>query len=255
MQPRVLFCLTVLSLPLASLAQPPKARLAAAAVAKPSGSGSKAGLITSEADGKDLTFVTEAFDLGKALEYLSAEAAKATTSQIQGLPGDLAPTLATNSAVVGTVAEMHGIPAPTESPTKRRLAEKLEKLSGAKREKVLLDLFMEVDERMAVTYDLGRRSLDPTISKFAQQAFPQMQEHLFVVQRLAGMAPRRAASSAAAEVKLEPLPAKPKAVQTEPKLEPIGEAPREEVAPKKLESDSKGVRRPSFRMNVKPPTE
>ncbi len=279
--------LLFLSLPLTSFGQPPKAKPAAVAVAatpakpSPGAAGTKAaGIISSDINGKDLDFVVNALDLGKALEYLTAEAAKAANPGLRGVSGELAKTLAGNSAVVSTVAEMRGIHVPADLPTQKRLAEKLGKLSGAKREKVLLDMFIEVDERMVATYESGRKSPDPTILKLSEQAFPQMQEHLFLVQSLAGMAPKRAAGPGgvamakapaaakpvsegsgeapvtSAPPKAEPAPAKPKATtKTAEKLEPIAEAPKEEVAPKKLESDAKGVRRPSFRMNVKPPGE
>src|SRR5262249_28841024 len=142
------------------------------------------GIISSEVGGRDLLFIANALDLGKALEYLGNEASKSPNPGLQGLGGELAKTLAANSAVVATLVEMRNLNLPKESPTQKRLTEKLEKLSGAKREKVLLDLFIEVDERMAGIYDAGRKSTDPTILKLSEEAFPEMQEHLFLVQSL-----------------------------------------------------------------------
>lgn len=363
----------LLALPMASLAAAPKARPAAAAVpaapAKPAtpnaGAPRAEGIISSEVNGRDLVFIANALDLGKALEYLSAEATNSQTTGFKGLANSLAANLSATTAVASSVAEMHSMKAPTESPTQKRLAEKLEKLSGPKREKVLLEMFIEIDERMLATYELGRASTDPTILKLSKDALPQTQEHLYSVQRLAGIAPKQAAQTTApastksvalvppaepkgertdgpvtedkpapksapekgepkpepvakaeapekkAEVKSEPppppapkpapvvakeanaappapakpapavaettLPPKPKTepapapapapakpvVAEAPKVKPtaapkpapIAEAPAEDVAPKKLEADPKSPKRPSFRMNVKPPTE
>ena len=231
MQSRVLPILA-LALPFSSWAQKPKsaapAAPAAAAPAKPSGSAKAPEIISSEVGGRDLVFIANALDLGKALEYLGGEAAKSENPGLQGLGTELLKNLATNSAVVGTVAEMRNINNPKESPTQKRLAEKLEKLNGAKREKVLLDLFIEIDGRMAATYDLGRQSADPTILKLSKEAYPQTQEHLFLVQSLAGIAPRRAGGTAA----------KPNVAVNTPPPEPAPQAPKIEVEPKVASTDT-----------------
>src|SRR6185369_14246916 len=102
---------------------------------------------------------------------------KATSPSLKTLAEDLAKPLEANFAIVSSVAEMHSIKSPSVSPSQQRLLEKLEKLSGPKRDKVLLDMFIEIDERMAATYDLGRKSKHPTIFKLSEAAFEQTQQH------------------------------------------------------------------------------
>lgn len=211
----------VLALPMSALAQKAKTATPVIAVptapAKPLTSPNAAarppeGLISSETGGRDLVFLANALDLSRALEYLSAEAAKTTNPGLKSLCDELAKTFPANNAIVATVAEMRNIKIPKESPTQKRLADRLEKLNGPKREKVLVDLFVEIDERMSATYELGKQSADRTILRLSEQAYAQTQEHLFLAQSMAGIATKRPAALARpkAEMAVEkPRPAPP----------------------------------------------
>ena len=147
-------------------------------------------LIGSEVNMRDLLFLAHALDLGKSLTYLAEQTARTNNPALKGYGDNLVKTLAAQSAVLTTVAEMRNIKAPAESPTQKKLSEKLGKLEGAKLQKALLDSFIEVDERMIATYELGAKSPDATISKFVEQTLPEARKHLLVVQGMAGIAPQ-----------------------------------------------------------------
>lgn len=147
-------------------------------------------LIGSEVNMRDLLFLAHALDLGKSLTYLAEQTARTNNPALKGYGDNLVKTLAAQSAVLTTVAEMRNIKAPAESPTQKKLSEKLGKLEGAKLQKALLDSFIEVDERMIATYELGAKSADATISKFVEQTLPEARKHLLVVQGMAGIAPQ-----------------------------------------------------------------
>ena len=178
-----------------------------AAPSKPDEAAPKpAPLIGSEVNMRDLLFLAHALDLGKSLTYLAEQTARTNNPALKGYGDNLVKTLAAQSAVLTTVAEMRNIKAPAESPTQKKLSEKLGKLEGAKLQKALLDSFIEVDERMIATYELGAKSADATISKFVEQTLPEARKHLLVVQGMAGIAPQYVERAAPAETT---APAKP----------------------------------------------
>ena len=168
-------------------------------------------LIGSEVNMRDLLFLAHALDLGKSLTYLAEQTARTNNPALKGYGDNLVKTLAAQSALLTTVAEMRNIKAPAESPTQKKLSEKLGKLEGAKLQKALLDSFIEVDERMIATYELGAKSPDATISKFVEQTLPEARKHLLVVQGMAGIAPQYVErTTPAAPVPIEnAAPAKP----------------------------------------------
>ena len=178
-----------------------------AAPSKPEEAAPKpAPLIGSEVNMRDLLFLAHALDLGKSLTYLAEQTARTNNPALKGYGDNHVKTLAAQSAVLTTVAEMRNIKAPAESPTQKKLSEKLGKLEGAKLQKALLDSFIEVDERMIATYELGAKSPDATISKFVEQTLPEARKHLLVVQGMAGIAPQYVERAAPAETT---APAKP----------------------------------------------
>ncbi len=146
--------------------------------------------IGSEVNIHDLLFLAHALDLGKSLTYLAKQTALTNNPSIKAYGNNLVKTLDAQNAVLTTVAEMRKLKAPTESPTQKRISEKLGKLEGAKFQKALLDAFIELDERFIATYELGEKSSDANISKFARQALPEGRKHLLAVQGLAGIAPQ-----------------------------------------------------------------
>ena len=249
-------------------AKPQAAQPAVLAVpAKPAEDAPKpAPLISSEMVGRDFLFLAHALDLGKALTYLAEQTTRTHNPALKGYGDDLVKTLAAQSAVLTTVAEMRNINPPSESPTQKKLSEKLSKLEGPKLQKALLDAFIEVDERFIATYELGAKSPDATISKFVEQTLPEARKHLRVVQGLAGIAPQyvertATAAPATAETPTVPTPAlvnKPATATppapfkpAEPATKPAAIAePPDEVVPKKLESTPAKPNRPAFRTNI-----
>ncbi len=235
----------------------------------------------------DLLFLAHALDLGKSLTYLAEQTARTNNPNLKGYGDNLVKTLAAQSAVLATVAEMRNIKAPAESPTQKKLSDKIGKLEGAKLQKAILDAFIEVDERFIATYELGAHSADATISKFVEQTLPEARKHLLVVQRMAGIAPQyvertesptpalaetaapakpvvEAAKPTAPAVTTPPAkpaiatapashivmaPPAPQPAKPEPKPTAIAEPP-EDIAPMKLEAAPSKPTRPSFRTNI-----
>jgi hypothetical protein len=200
-----------------------------AAPSKPEEAAPKpAPLIGSEVNMRDLLFLAHALDLGKSLTYLAEQTARTNNPALKGYGDNHVKTLAAQSAVLTTVAEMRNIKAPAESPTQKKLSEKLGKLEGAKLQKALLDSFIEVDERMIATYELGAKSPDATISKFVEQTLPEARKHLLDVQGMAGIAPQyveRTTPAAPAPIE-NAAPAKPVVTATPTKAaEPALTAP------------------------------
>jgi hypothetical protein len=228
-----------------------------------------AAIISSDVGGRDLVFIANALEVSKTLTFLAGQAGHTSNATLKGYGDDLVKTLAAHGAVLNTVAEMRNVKPPTESPSEKRLVEKLAKLEGAKLEKSILDAFIEMDERMVATYELGAKSEDVTIAKFVEQALPQARQHLELMQGMAGIAPKRRPAPKAPPIEVAtnpkpeaPKPAPPKAEPPKPKPEattkpdPIAEPPAEDPAPKKLEGEkTKPATRPAFRTNVKPPAE
>jgi hypothetical protein len=189
------FLLLILAVP--ALAQKPKPAAPAiqavpAAPAKPADSRAMLpAIISSEMSGRDLVFIANAMDLGRALTFLAGQAGQTSNANLKGFGEGLSKTLAAHAALLDTVAEMRKLKAPAESPTETRLKEKLALMQGQKLEKAILNAFIEVNERLVATYQLGMKSGDVTIVKFADQALPQAEEHLMQAQQMAGIAPKR----------------------------------------------------------------
>jgi hypothetical protein len=240
---RACLLLTIAISPCVALAAPKKIKPAVPAVpAKPAeatGAAKPGGtLIDSDLGGRDLTFLTSAIEEGKILRLLSDQTARTSNPDLRGFGDDLVKTLAAQSAVLNTVAEMRKIAIPAgESENERRIAAKLANLEGAKLEKVLLDEFRAVDRRAVATYELGLTSMDQTIHKLCEQTLPKLREHLVVVDAMAGIAPKRPPGETVLD------PAKPVPVADTPI--PIPEPPLIAAPP----------RRPGFRTNVQLPGE
>lgn len=145
-----------------------------------------------------MVFVAHAVDLGKALRYLATQTPRTSNPALRGFGDDIVKTLAAQTAVLNTVAEMRQLKIPdTESATEKRIAEKVAPLEGIKLEKALLDAFIDVDRRLIAAYELGAKSDDVTIRKFVDQTLPHAREHLVLVEAMAGMSSNRPAPVAA----------------------------------------------------------
>lgn len=191
---RKIFIPAFLSLSLLASAAPKKAVKAVPAVpaipskrddtdtAKPS-----TPLINSDLSGRDVSFVAHAIDLGRALRYLATQTPRTTNPALRGFGDDLVRTLAAQSAVLNTVAEMRQIKIPEgQSATERRVADKIAALDGILLEKAILDAFLGIDVQIITAYEVGATSQDQTIRKFAEQTLPQVREHLVLVEAMAG---------------------------------------------------------------------
>lgn len=179
-----------------AFAQAAKAKPAKpAAVAQPANPAAQAakpaGLIDSDLVGRDLSFIAQAIDLGKAMNYLARLAGRTEKPELRGFGDDLVKTLTAQSAVLSTLAEMRKVSTPAgESATQKQIEAKLGKLTGVKLEKAILDAFIDLDKRMIAAYELSANSPDPTIAKFVEQTLPQAKEHLIYVQSMVGIAPK-----------------------------------------------------------------
>lgn len=184
-----------------------------------------------------MVFLEQAIDLGKALRYLAAQASRTSNSTLLGFADDLARTLAAQSAVLNTLAEMRKITvSDTQSASEVALSNKITKLEGAKLERAILDGFIEIDRQVILTYELGASSQDPTIRKFVEQTLPKAKKHLEVIENMAGITPTR-----------------PKAPNPPPPVAPTGSAAPGALPDPTTLPDSKD--KPSFRTNIKPPAD
>ena len=192
---RALHIPSLLSLAMLATAAPKKAVKAVPAVpavpskpddttpAKPS-----AALINSDLSGRDASFIAHAMDLGRALRYLATQTPRTTNPTLRGFGDDLVRTLAAQSAVLNTLAEMRQIKVPDgQSATERRIADKIAALDGIPLEKAILDAFIDVDAQIITAYEVGVTSRDLTIRKFAEQTLPQVREHLSQVEAMADL--------------------------------------------------------------------
>ena len=127
-------------------------------------------------------------DLGRALRYLATQTPRTTNPALRGFGDDLVRTLAGQSAVLNTVAEMRQMKIPGgQSATERRIADKIAALDGIPLERAILDAFIDVDAQIITAYEVGVTSQDQTIRKFAEQTLPQVREHLVLVEAMAGI--------------------------------------------------------------------
>ena len=153
-------------------------------------------LINSDLSGRDVSFIAHAMDLGRALRYLATQTPRTTNPALRGFGDDLVRTLAGQSAVLNTVAEMRQMKIPDgQSATERRIADKIAALDGIPLEKAILDAFIDVDAQIITAYEVGVTSQDETIRKFAEQTLPQVREHLVLVEAMAGISQGRPAAT------------------------------------------------------------
>ncbi len=166
-----------------------------AVIAEPSGSPSKprlaGGLIDSDLNGRDFTFLSGAMQLGAIFRQLASHIPRTANPALRGFGEDLVKTLSAQGAVLNTVAEMRRLKIPeTPSPRENFLTEKLGKLDGVKLQKVLLDSFREADRQALATYEAGAQSDDVTIRNLSTQTLPQIRQHLAMVEAMIGIAPK-----------------------------------------------------------------
>ena len=217
---RPLFIPALLSLTLLATAAPKKAVKAVPAVpavpSKPDNSDSpkpSPALINSDLSGRDVSFIAHAMDLGRALRYLATQTPRTSNPALRGFGDDLVRTMAAQSAVLNTVAEMRQMKVPDgQSATERRIADKIAALDGIPLEKAILDAFLAVDAQVITAYEVGVTSQDQTIRKFAEQTLPQVREHLALVEAMVGISQGRPAATKPAFRTRVGLPSEPASV-------------------------------------------
>ena len=194
--PLLVAALGVLALPSHSDAAPQKIKPAVPAVpAVPAASSENAKpvavLIESDLDGREMTFLTRAIEIGKTYGFLADQVKRITKPAMGGFVDDLVNTLAAQSKVLNTVAEMRNIRIPGgQGATEGRLAAKFGTLEGARLEKALLDSFRETDRQAVAIYEMGVQSKDLTIRKLCEQTLPKIREHLAKIEAMTGIAPQ-----------------------------------------------------------------
>ena len=148
------------------------------------------GLIDSDLNGIEMTFLSKAIELGQTFRYLVSQVPRTANADMRNFGEELVKTLAAQNAVLKTVAELRKIKVPEdEDAPVHRLAEKLGKIEGVKLQKMLLDSFREADRLAIATYELGAKSEDPTIRNLAEQTLPQFRKHLALVETMTGIRP------------------------------------------------------------------
>jgi hypothetical protein len=179
-------------------AVPAKPAVPAQPTSTPAGQEPSSQIISSEVGGRDLIFVADAIDLGKALRYLATQTPRTSNPALRGFGDDVINALASQTAVLTTVAEMRQLRIPdTESATEKRVAEKVSQLEGIKLEKALLDAFIDIDRRLVAAYELGAKSDDVMIRKFVDETLPRAREHLVLVESMAGILTKQPPASTA----------------------------------------------------------
>ncbi|MEO6740000.1 MAG: DUF4142 domain-containing protein [Chthoniobacteraceae bacterium] len=147
-------------------------------------------LIESEMDGNEMTFLTRAIEIGKTYGFLAEQVKRVTKPVMGGFGDDLTNTLAVQSKVLNSVAEMRDMKIPdAQGAGAARLAAKLEKLEGVRLEKALLDAFRETDRQAITIYELGVQSEEQTVRKLSEQTLPKLREHLAKIEAMTGIAP------------------------------------------------------------------
>lgn len=184
----------ILAMPPVSDAAPKKIKPAVPAVIAASRENAKpaAALIESDLDGREMTFLTRAIEVGKTYGFLAEQVKHVTKSAMGGFGDDLVNTLAAQSKVLNSVAEMRNLKIPNaQGAAEGRLAAKFGKLEGVRLEKALLDSFRETDRQAVAIYELGVQSEDLTVRKLSEQTLPKIREHLAKIEAMTGIAPQQ----------------------------------------------------------------
>jgi len=149
-------------------------------------------LITSDLGGRDLLFLTSALDHGQTLVYLSDLAkSKAETEQVKAVGDVLSSTQVEENKMLARLATMKGITlSATEAATKKKLAAKLDKLTGPKLDKALMEEIIATSEKAVSTFEVAAQTKDADIKAFVDRGLPMAKEKLLIVNKVTGNAPR-----------------------------------------------------------------
>ena len=149
-------------------------------------------LITADIGGRDLQFLTNSIEHGRMLHYLCELAKdKAGTEQVKVIGGVLASAQDEENNKLARLAAMKGITASSDEPAgKKGVAAKLNKLSGPKLDKALMEEIIGASEKAVKTYEAAAKSQDEDIKAFVEQGLPLAKEKLLLVNKMGGNAPR-----------------------------------------------------------------
>lgn len=164
----------------------------------------KPALLSSEMNGRDMLFITQAAELGKTLNFLASCAEQSGNAGLSEFGKGIMKSGAAQSAVIQSLAEMRKVRvAPGESLEQKKYAGQFSKLEGPDLEKAILKALIDMNT-MAVTFcELSEKSGDSAIRGCVVQMLPQFRENLVVAETLAGSSP-----SAGATRKVEPQPSR-----------------------------------------------
>lgn len=149
-------------------------------------------LITSDLGGRDLQFLSSAFEQGQIQLYLGELAkTRAGTEQVKAVGEVLSSTQAEENKKVARLAAMKGISLiPGESAGQKALETKLGKLTGPKLDKVLMEEIVNVNQQAVAVYQAASATKDEDIKAFVSQGLPLAKEKLFLANKMNGNAPR-----------------------------------------------------------------
>jgi putative membrane protein len=147
---------------------------------------------TAAPDNRDLQFVTAAFEYGRTQLWLGELAkTRAETEQIKAMGVVLSSTQAEENKKLLRLAAKKGITLPRGDGTlQKEVAAKLDKLSGAKFEKQLLEEMLSVNQRAVANYELASATQDPDIKTFVEEGLPLAKEKLLFTNKMTGTARR-----------------------------------------------------------------
>jgi putative membrane protein len=161
------------------------ARNVAASPARSTGAGT-------EIDERDRQFVATAFEHGLAQLYLGELAkTRAAAEQIKAVGVVLSSTQAEENRKLLRLAARKGITLPRgEGAMQKEITAKLEKLSGPKFEKQLMEEIININQRAVANYELASGTHDPDIKIFIEQGLPLAKEKLLFTNKMTGTARR-----------------------------------------------------------------
>jgi putative membrane protein len=145
-------------------------------------------LITSDMDGRDMTFFVKAADAGRVQAYFAEMLRKSASSgQIKTLADTLATAQEEENARLVKLAGQKGLTvslAPTA--TEKKTGDKIAAMSGANFDKAAMDKLVSASKEALIAYEDAVHSTDPEIKRFAAQMLPLAEEKRHLVEKMTG---------------------------------------------------------------------
>jgi len=167
MKPIEAFAFLVLALP--SLAQQPAAQKAT------SRSAQKTPLLSSQIGGRDMMFITQTMDQLKTLELLALHASVATNNELRDLGRQITRSVAQQSTLLSTLAEMRNIPEnPRESLLRKDYIERLADNNEKSMDATLTELLLATDRELFAAMKNAENSKDAAVREFISNFLPEL---------------------------------------------------------------------------------